>query len=156
MIKIEKLNELTLKVICDKSIAMEIYDKFSFQVPGYQYTPQYKHGRWDGFIHLFNLKSYTLPLGLLVYLLKMTRDNQWTIEIDKSLKLDDFDLEIEKFVEKVLPNLILEPYDYQLETFIKSIKLNRSLILSPTRITENPSLSISLFVFFLIKHQERY
>jgi len=64
----------------------------------------------------------------------MTRDNQWTIEIDKSLKLDDFDLEIEKFIEKVLPNLILEPYDYQLETFIKSIKLNRSLILSPTRL----------------------
>ena len=71
MIRIEKLNELTLKIFCDKDIAMEIYEKFSFQVPGYQYTPKYKKGLWDGSIHLFNLRNRTLPSGLLVYLFKL-------------------------------------------------------------------------------------
>lgn len=62
MIRVDKLNELTLKIFCDRDIAMEIYEKFSFQVPGYKYTPKYKKGLWDGQIHLFNLRNRTLPL----------------------------------------------------------------------------------------------
>ena len=148
MIRIEKLNELTLKIFCEKDIAMEIYEKFSFQVPGYQYTPKYKKGIWDGQIHLFNLRNRTLPSGLLVYLFKLAKDNEWQITVDKSLRLDSFDNDIEQFVEEVLPDLILEPYDYQMDAFLKSIKLNRSLVLSPTG--SGKSFIIYLIIRFLL------
>lgn len=133
MIRIEKLNELTLKIFCNKDIAMEIYDRFSFRVAGYQYTPKYKNGQWDGYIRLFSLKNKTMPSGLFVDILKMSKENGWPITIDKNLKLVNFDSELETFIENILPNLVLEPYDYQIDSFIKSIKLNRSLVLSPTR-----------------------
>ena len=132
MIEIKKIDELYVTVHCEKDIAMEIYEKFSFKVPGYQYTPKFKAGVWTGEIHLFNLRNRTLPSGLLVYLFKLAKDNEWQITVDKSLRLDSFDNDIEQFVEEVLPDLILEPYDYQIEAFLKSIKLNRSLVLSPT------------------------
>lgn len=150
MIRVDKLNELTLKIFCDKDIAMEIYEKFSFQVPGYQYTPKYKKGLWDGQIRLFNLRNGNLPLGLLVDLLRFIQENKWEMTIDKSLKLENFDLEIEKFLENVLPDLILEPYDYQMTSFIKSIRLNRSLILSPTG--SGKSYIIYLIIRFLLNH----
>lgn len=148
MIKIDKINELFIKVICEKDIRMEIYEKFSFFVPGYKFMKKYKYGIWDGKIRLYDLKQNRFPLGLLGYLLKMAKDNQWKVSIDKSLKLTSFESDLEKFQDIVFPNLLLEPYDYQVETFIKSITLNRSLVLSPTRITESHLLSTLLFVFY--------
>ena len=133
MITVEKINELYIKVICDKDIAMEIYELFSFRVPGDQYMREYKNGVWDGYIHLFNLKNKMLPLGLLDKLLRLALKNDWKISVSKSLKLKNFDSDLELFVDEIIPKLLLDPYDYQLDTFVKSIKLNRSLVLSPTR-----------------------
>ena len=99
---------------------------------GYKHMKKYRDGFWDGQIHLYNRRNKTLPLGLLGYLLRMAKDNQWPINVDKSLKLISFENELEKFQDVVFPDLLLEPYDYQVETFIKSIMLNRSLVLSPT------------------------
>lgn len=135
MIKLLKKNELYIEIQCERSIQLEIQDKFAFQVPGFQYMPRYKNGFWDGTIKLYDLKRNSFPIGLLISLFKLAKDNDWDLEIDKNLKLDAFDKDIETFVEDVLPELILEPYDYQMEAFLKSIKLNRSLVLSPTRLS---------------------
>lgn len=132
MIKLLKKNELYIEIQCDKSIQREIQDKFTFQVPGFQYTPRYKNGLWDGTIKLYNLKQNNFPIGLLIPLYKLAKNNGWPINVDKSLKLISFENELEKFQDIVFPDLLLEPYDYQVETFIKSIMLNRSLVLSPT------------------------
>lgn len=148
MIKIDKINELYIKIICEKDIAMEIYDTFSFRVQGYQYMKEYKSGVWDGYIRLFNLRSKLLPLGLLGYLLKLAHKNEWKVSVCKSLKLVNFDYLLESFIDKVIPNLILEPYDYQLEAFVKSLKLNRSLVLSPT--ASGKSFIIYLIIRFLL------
>lgn len=100
--------------------------------PGYQYTPRYKHGVWDGQIHLFNLKTKQFPVGLLSDLIRLAKKNSWEIKVDKAFKLVDFDSPLEEFINTVLPQLTMEPYDYQLEVFLKSLRLNRSLVLSPT------------------------
>lgn len=41
---ISKLNESFLRVKCDTDLAMEISEAFTFQVPGYKFTPAYKRG----------------------------------------------------------------------------------------------------------------
>lgn len=47
MIQIMKNNELFIKIISEKDIAMEIYEMFSFFVSGYKHMPRYKDGIWD-------------------------------------------------------------------------------------------------------------
>ena len=145
MIRIEKVNELTIKILSEKDVAMEIYEKFSFQVPGYQFTPKYKRGMWDGFIRLFKLNTRTMPQGLLIYLLKFINNQGWTVTIDKELKPVSFEKEMEQFIDKVFPELVLEPYDYQVEALVRSIKYNQALVLSPTGcLDENTEIDVIL------------
>lgn len=70
--------------------------------------------------------------GLIPDLIRFLRKNEYEILIDPSLKLIPFEEALTSFEEKILPELELEPYDYQLECFTRAIKLNRGLILSPT------------------------
>ena len=43
-----KQNEAFLKFDCEKSVAQELADYFTFFVPGYQFMPAYKNKLWDG------------------------------------------------------------------------------------------------------------
>ena len=45
-----KQNEVFIKIDCEKSVAQELHEYFSFRVPGYQFIPAYKNKLWDGFI----------------------------------------------------------------------------------------------------------
>lgn len=149
MIKIEKTNELFLKVTCDKEVAMEIYEQFTFSVPGHKFTPQYKSRSVGSVRFTFSTCERSLfHHGLLGYLLKLAQKNGWETNVDKSLKLENFDAAIERFIDEVIPDLILEPYDYQIETFTRSIKLNKSLVLSPT--ASGKSFIIYLIIRFLL------
>lgn len=57
-----KLNDLSVRVICEKDIAREISERFSFYVPDYRFMKAYKDGMWDGMIHLFSLKTHVFPI----------------------------------------------------------------------------------------------
>ena len=35
-------NEAYVRIICEDDVAYELREAFTFQVPGYQFTPQYK------------------------------------------------------------------------------------------------------------------
>ena len=43
-----------LQVNCERGVAAELSDYFSFFVPGYKFMPAYKNRAWDGKIRLFN------------------------------------------------------------------------------------------------------
>lgn len=49
----------------DGGILHELQEHFSFYATGYKYMPQYKSGMWDGKIRLFDMRTQTLPAGLL-------------------------------------------------------------------------------------------
>ena len=61
IIKLEKVNEVYNKVICEPGVGYEIKDYFTFKVPNYQFMPAYKNKLWDGNIYLFN------PMNCLLY-----------------------------------------------------------------------------------------
>jgi superfamily II DNA or RNA helicase len=152
MIEIIKINELFIKVISDRDIALEIYDNFSFFVPGYKHMPRYKNGIWDGQIHLFNLRTRHFPIGLLADLVRYFRHNEYEFTVDRFLKLQGFDESLSEFIETVIPDLEIEPYDYQLDTFVKCIRFNRALVLSPT--ASGKSFIIYLIIRFLLENTE--
>ena len=47
MIEIEKLDEIWVRVHCDRDIAQEIYDRFSYFVPGAFADIRFREGDWD-------------------------------------------------------------------------------------------------------------
>lgn len=144
---VSKKNEAAIHITCDDSVAQEISDYFTFFVPGHQFIPLFKRGLWDGKIRLFNRRNATLPGGILGYLHKFAADRQYTLTIDDAVLLTaNFSIaEAKAFADSL--NLPVEPHDYQIEAFAKSIRHRRLLIVSPT--ASGKSLIIYMIVRYL-------
>jgi superfamily II DNA or RNA helicase len=137
MIKIEKINEVYIRIFTDLSIEQEISQFFTFEVPGARFTPKYKARLWDGKIRMFCLQRKTLYLGLLEYLIKFAERNNYEVEYLNEVSSEEkvsFEL-VEKFTNyldlhgKGNP---IEIRDYQLEAIHHGLTKNRTILLSPT------------------------
>jgi len=129
---ITKIDEVFLKFDCEKNIAQELSDYFTFFIPNYQFTPAYKNRLWDGKVRLANLKTYTIYRGLLPYIEKFCEDREYKLVVEPQLKLtENFSVkEAQEFVDTLgLPH---EVRDYQLNAFVHAIRNKRILLLSPT------------------------
>ena len=62
---IQKVNEVYLKIKTEPHIEYELRDRFTFEVPNKKFMPQYRSKYWDGFVHLFNMKTKRIYVGLL-------------------------------------------------------------------------------------------
>ena len=134
-ITVHQKDAVNLVIECEKSIAKELSQYFTFYVPNYQYTPAYKKKIWDGRIRLFNLFNRTIYVGLLDYIKQFAYDRKYTIEID-SENLQDLEqqkislVDFGDFVSSL--KLKLKPHPHQLMAAYHSINKNRCLLLSPT------------------------
>ena len=59
-----------ISVDCERGIAQELSEYFTFKVPGYQFMPAYKNKMWDGTIKLYNIYKQELYAGLDQYVKK--------------------------------------------------------------------------------------
>ncbi len=73
-----------LSVSCERGIAAELSDYFSFFVPGYKWMPAYKNKAWDGKIRLFNALQGELNAGLFVYLIEFCKNHGYTVDIEET------------------------------------------------------------------------
>ena len=129
---LHKKNEAFIQFECDRNIAQELSDYFTFYVPGYQFVPAYKSRLWDGKIRLADLRSFSIYHGLVPYIEKFCKERDYTLEIDSDISTtENFSaIEAAEFVKSLkLPH---EIRDYQLKSFIHAIRNRRILLLSPT------------------------
>ena len=63
-ITVQKLNSVYLHITAEADIRRELSDYFSFEVPGYRFTPQFRNRVWDGKIRLYSYATGELYLGL--------------------------------------------------------------------------------------------
>ena len=47
-VRVEKIDEVFMKVHCDKGLARDLHDFFSYTVPNAKFMPSYKNKFWDG------------------------------------------------------------------------------------------------------------
>ena len=129
---LHKKNEAFIQFECDRNIAQELSDYFTFYVPGYQFVPAYKSRLWDGKIRLADLRSFSIYHGLVPYIEKFCKERDYTLEIDSDVSTtENFSaIEAAEFVKSL--NLPHEIRDYQLKSFIHAIRNRRILLLSPT------------------------
>lgn len=136
-IVITKLNESTLHVKCDMDIAMAIREKFTFEVPGWRFTPKGKAGTWDGKIRLFDIVKRQLPAGLWLELEELLSDLNCVVchvESDFGKITDTGELTLED-VEQYVAGLNLhtrgqptEAHDYQIQAIYDSLFHKRRIL----------------------------
>lgn len=142
-----KKDEAFIRFECERSIAQELSDYFTFYVPGYQFTPAFKQRLWDGKIRLADLRTFTIYHGLFPYIEKFCKERDYTLEVDDKITVtENFSLiEAVDFIKKL--GLPFEPRDYQLQSFVHAVRNKRLLLLSPT--ASGKSLIIYLIVRYL-------
>ena len=132
-----KINETNMYVTSERSIERELWEYFSFQVPGYKFTPQYKKGGWDGYVRLLNLNTKMLYIGLRFQLQRFADENGLEV-IDEVPVLGTVEFtrpQVSQWLDDD-PNTVhgrpVELRDYQREAIIKAIVNKRIIIESPT------------------------
>lgn len=132
-----KQNEAFIRFACEKSVAQELADYFTFFVPGYQFMPAYKNRLWDGKIRLADLRTYTIYHGLVPYIEKFCEERDYKLEIDAAVNnTESFSaLEANEFLEQLQldKSIIAEGVrEYQYKSFLFAVRNKRMLLLSPT------------------------
>ncbi|NBP13413.1 DEAD/DEAH box helicase [bacterium] len=154
-ISIRKKNEVYLIVDSDPSIAQELNDHFSFDVPGAKFHPLYKSRMWDGKVRLFSMFTKELYVGLKEYLEYFAKERDYEIDVSNYKKSYDevtYD-DIKIFCESL--NLAskgqrIEIREYQIDAVYQAIVNGRRLLLSPT------GSGKSLIIYCLIRWHEKY
>ena len=145
-IVIHNKDEVFVRLECSEGTAYELREAFTFLVPNYQFTPQYKARLWDGKIRLFDMRTKQLYRGLVPYVAKFCEEREYEWEYENEAYDEEFSLaEAKEFVDKLRPKHA--PRDYQLDAFVHAIRTRRTLLLSPT--ASGKSLIIYLLARFL-------
>jgi len=156
MITVGKLNETFLMISCERHIAQELNEFFAFQVPGFQFMPQYRNKMWDGKIRLFNIKTQQLYMGLYDHLMKFALQRHYPVKSDVvsvrpiSALSDENIVGFFKALNLHCKNKPIIPRDYQIESFKQCVKRERALLLSPT------SSGKSLVIYSLIRWHQNF
>jgi superfamily II DNA or RNA helicase len=130
-IKIERIDEVYIKIHCDPNVAHELNDYFTFDVPGAKFMPAFRNKVWDGKIRLFQIMNGYLYGGLVRYVEEFCKSRKYDIEYLSNFTSKEFSIkEAKDFITKIKPTM--EPRDYQINAFVHAIRENRSLLLSPT------------------------
>ena len=150
---ITKVNEVYVKIECEKHTARELSEFFTFFVPGYQFVPAYRNRIWDCKIRLFDLRSNQLYIGLLHYVEQFCDERGYAFSHD--FVEDEYSLyHAKKFIEELNVHARGEPIEvreHQVSAFIHAMQKRRALLLSPT--ASGKSLIIYLIFQQLYKYQ---
>ena len=153
---VTKRNEAYVKIKCERGIAQELSDYFTFFVPGHQFTPAFRNRIWDGRIRLYDLRTNLIYHGLVSYIEAFCKERDYSLEYgDPRPDLtDDYPVyHADKFITELDLQSRGQPIgvrDYQKSAYIHSMRNKRALLLSPT------SSGKSLIIYLLIRQILEY
>mgnify|MGYP000235030530 FL=1 len=134
---IQKSNEVFLKIECEPHIQYELRDAFTFEVPNAKFMPQYRGKNWNGEIHLFDLRSKQIYVGLLDKIIHFCETYKYSYTFEDN-KYYGMPFEVNEGISregvKDYINSItsFSPRDYQIEGVYDALRHNRKLLISPT------------------------
>ena len=134
---IEKSNEVFLKIKTEPHIEHELRDRFTFQVESAKFMPQYRRRNWNGEIHLFDIRTKQIYVGLLDKIISFCKQYGYTYSF-KENKFYGLPFEVNENISfegvKDYMNSICNhtPREYQIEGVYDALRYNRKLLISPT------------------------
>jgi len=156
-VKLTKLNESYGVIKCDRGIAQEISEYFSFFANGYKFVPSYRSRIWDGKLRLAKILpngDIELPIGLLNHLKIFCTERKYSLELEDFTQFTVIEREyLQKFVDKLnihSNGKKIEVRDYQFESVLDFLNSGRLVLLSPT--SSGKSVILYIIVRFLLTH----
>ena len=134
---ISKSNEVFLKIKTEPHIEYELRDHFKFEVPGAKFMPQYRGRNWNGEIHLFDIRSKQIYVGLLDKVINFCEQFNYTykfennkfygqpFEVNEGISLEG----VKDYMSSICSHT---PRNYQVDGVYDALKYNRKLLISPT------------------------
>ena len=143
---VDKVNDVYLRIDADASIRRELSDYFSFEVPGYKFTPQFRNRVWDGKIRLYSYATGQLYVGLYPYLKDWCKKK--SVHIVESSQILTYNNGIAADIDGLIESydISITPRDYQIAAFKFALEYERGLVLSPT------ASGKSLIIYMLCRH----
>ena len=143
---VDKVNDVYIRIDADQSISRELSDYFSFEVPGYKFTPQFRRRVWDGKIRLFSYATGQIYVGLYPYLKDWC--NKKSIHIVESSDILTHSTHTAADIQALIDtyDISITPRDYQIAAFKFALEYDRGMILSPT------ASGKSLIIYMLCRH----
>lgn len=154
-IRIEKYNEVFVRIFSEKSIEQELSDFFSFRVPGYQYQPLYKNKLWDGYKRLYSIQTKTLYLGLIDYVFEFAKRNNYEcVLVNEPNTVTPITVDqvwgFAKDLNLYARGKPIAIRDYQIDAIYNAIHKNKILLISPT------SSGKSLIIYTTLRYHMTY
>ena len=130
---IGKANEVFLQINAEPHIQYELRDHFTFEVEGAKFMPQYRKRNWNGEIHLFDLRTKRIYIGLLDKIISFCDRRGYTYKfVDNEYYGPPFEMNEGISYEGVKDymNAISRhaPRKYQIEGVCDALKHNRKLL----------------------------
>jgi len=148
---IQKSNEVFLKINAEPHIEYELRDHFTFEVEGAKFMPQYRKRNWNGEIHLFDMRSKQIYVGLLDKIVAFCKKHDYSykfednkyygtpFEINPGISYDG----VKDYMQSICSH---SPRKYQVEGVYDALKHNRKLLISPT------ASGKSLMIYSLVRY----
>jgi len=148
---IQKKNEIYLKIEAEPHIHQELFDYFTFEVPGAKFMPQYRNKYWDGKIHLYSNHTGEIYAGLLDKVASWAKKSNYKVEFKHNKFYGDPFEENENISKEGVKDYInsickYSPRDYQIDGVYDALKYNRKLLISPT------GSGKSLMIYSLVRY----
>ena len=144
---LKKVDEVFMQVQCDKGLARDLYDFFSYTVPNAKFMPSVKNRYWDGKVRLFSIKTNKIYIGLLPYVDEFCRERGYDIVGINDIIGDKERQPDEDFIQEL--GLPFDPRDYQMDAFRTAVQYGRQLLLSPT------ASGKSLIIYLLARYYNK-
>ena len=148
---ISKANEVFLKINSEPHIEYELRDYFTFEVEGAKFMPQYRNRNWNGEIHLFDLRTKKIYVGLLDKIIAFCERHDYTykfednnyygapFEVNEGISYDG----VKDYMRSICSH---QPRKYQVEGVYDALRHNRKLLISPT------ASGKSLMIYSLVRY----
>ena len=148
---ISKSNEVFLKINTEPHIEYELRDHFKFEVPNAKFMPQYRGRNWNGEIHLYDMRSKQIYVGLLDKIVSFCKQYGYTykfednrfyglpFEVNEEISLEG----VKDYMHSICSHT---PRQYQIEGVYDALRHNRKLLISPT------ASGKSLMIYALVRY----
>ena len=148
---ISKANEVFLKIDTEPHIEYELRDHFTFEVEGAKFMPQYRNKHWNGEIHLYDLRSKKIYVGLLDKIVSFCERHDYTYKFeDNQYYGAPFEVNegisyggVKDYMSSICSH---QPRKYQVQGVYDALRHNRKLLISPT------ASGKSLMIYSLVRY----
>ena len=148
---ISKANEVFLKIDSEPHIEYELRDHFTFEVEGAKFMPQYRNRNWNGEIHLFDMRSKRIYIGLLDKIVSFCERHDYSYKfVDNEYYGSPFEINegisyegVKDYMNSICSH---SPRKYQVEGVYDALRHNRKLLISPT------ASGKSLMIYSLVRY----